>query len=561
MLLINRGHDIIVDFTQPPYLWPDSTVLPQFQAEPVQHEGIPESIGSNRRVSNSISHRPQRKLQSSLSLISSLRLPEQPLRKLILSLFLLAATFASAQQYDLVLEGGRVMDPETGLDAIRNVGVRDGKIARISSEPLTARRTVHAAGLVVAPGFIDLHQHAQDLASQRVKAFDGVTTALEMEIGAPDVTQFLKAKEGRSLIHYGTAASYVAARSLVFGAPLPAGTILPKTGPATDQHATPEQIAAILQRLCTELDAGGLAIGMGIQYTPGATRSEVLDIFHLAAERRLPVYTHIRSAGRVEPGSSIESISEVIGAAAITGASLHIVHVNSSCLRDSLECLSMVEGARARGLDVTTEAYPYIAGMTAVNSAVFSPGWQERMGITYSDLLLPETGERLTKERFDELHNSTIEHWVVVFGNSQEIVDKVIPNPLVMIASDGAEGHPRNAGTYSRVLAQYVREKQTITLMNALRKMSFMPAEMLERSTPAARQKGRLQEGADADIVVFDPATITDRATFDKPMEPSTGVHFLVVAGTILIDEGKIVPNVFPGQALLGPGKLSATHN
>jgi hypothetical protein len=483
------------------------------------------------------------------------------LRKLILSLFLLAATFASAQQYDLVLEGGRVMDPETGLDAIRNVGVRDGKIARISSEPLTARRTVHAAGLVVAPGFIDLHQHAQDLASQRVKAFDGVTTALEMEIGAPDVTQFLKAKEGRSLIHYGTAASYVAARSLVFGAPLPAGTILPKTGPATDQHATPEQIAAILQRLCTELDAGGLAIGMGIQYTPGATRSEVLDIFHLAAERRLPVYTHIRSAGRVEPGSSIESISEVIGAAAITGASLHIVHVNSSCLRDSLECLSMVEGARARGLDVTTEAYPYIAGMTAVNSAVFSPGWQERMGITYSDLLLPETGERLTKERFDELHNSTIEHWVVVFGNSQEIVDKVIPNPLVMIASDGAEGHPRNAGTYSRVLAQYVREKQTITLMNALRKMSFMPAEMLERSTPAARQKGRLQEGADADIVVFDPATITDRATFDKPMEPSTGVHFLVVAGTILIDEGKIVPNVFPGQALLGPGKLSATHN
>ena len=483
------------------------------------------------------------------------------MRKLIFSLLVLATTFASAQQYDLVLEGGRVMDPETGLDAIRNVGIREGKIARISSEPLTGRRTVSAAGLVVAPGFIDLHQHGQDLASQRVKAFDGVTTALEMEIGAPDVTQFLKAKEGHSLIHYGTAASDVAARSLVFGAPLPAGTILPKTGPATDEHATPEQIAAILQRLRTELDAGGLAIGMGIQYIPGATRSEVLDIFHLAAERRLPVYTHIRSAGRVEPGSSIESISEVIGAAAITGASLHIVHINSSCLRDSLECLSMVEGARARGLDVTTEAYPYIAGMTAVNSAVFSPGWQERMGITYSDLLLPETGERLTKERFDALHNSTTEHWVVVFGNSQEIVDKVIPHPLIMIASDGAEGHPRNAGTYSRVLAQYVREKQTITLMNALRKMSFMPAEMLERSTPAARQKGRLQEGADADIVVFDPTTITDRATFDKPMEPSTGVHYLVVAGTVVIDQGKIVPNIFPGKALLGPGNLSAAHD
>ncbi len=206
----------------------------------------------------------------------------------------------------------------------------------------------------------------------------------------------------------------------------------------------------------------------------------------------LPVYTHMRSAGRIEPGSAIESVSEVIGAAAITGASLHIVHINSTCLRDSLECLSMVEGARARGLDVTTEAYPYIAGMTAVNSAVFNPGWREKLGIDYGDLVLPDTGEHLTKERFDELHNSTTTHWVLVFGNTQEIVDKVIPHPLVMIASDGLEGHPRNAGTYSRVLAQYVREKGTLTLMDAIRKMSFMPAEMLERSTPEARQKRQI---------------------------------------------------------------------
>ena len=248
---------------------------------------------------------------------------------------------------------------------------------------------VHAEGLVVAPGFIDLHQHGQDLASERVKALDGVTTALELEIGAPDVAEFLKAKEGHSLIHYGTSASHVAARALVFGAPLPAGTILPKSGPATDLPATPEQIEAIKQRLRAELDAGGLAIGMGIQYTPGATRLEVIDMFRLAAERRVPVYTHMRSAGRVEPGSAIESVSEVIGAAAITGASLHIVHINSTCLRDSLECLSMVEGARARGLDVTTEAYPYIAGMTAINSALFNPGWREKLGIDYSDLVLP----------------------------------------------------------------------------------------------------------------------------------------------------------------------------
>src|ERR1035437_1470726 len=481
------------------------------------------------------------------------------MRQLILCLgLLLLPTFLTAQQYDLVLEGGRVTDPQTALDAVRNVGIRDGKIARISAAPLSGRRVIHADRLVVAPGFIDLHQHGQDLASQRVKAFDGVTTALEMEIGAPDVTQFLNSKQGRSLIHYGTTASHVAARALVFGAPLPDGTILPKSGPATDQPATPEQIERIQQRLRSELDAGGLGVGMGIQYTPGATRLEVIDVFRVAAERKLPVYTHMRSAGRVEPGSAIESVEEVIGAAAITGAPLHIVHINSTCLRDSVECLSLIAGARARGLDITTEAYPYIAGMTAINSALFNPGWREKLGIDYSNLVLPDTGEHLTKERFEELHNSSQQQWVLVFANTQEIVDAVIPNPLIMIASDGAEGHPRNAGTYSRVLAQYVRDKKTLTLMEALRKMTLMPAQMLERSTPAARRKGRLQEGADADIVIFAPQTITDRSTFAKPMEPSVGVHYLLVAGTPLIDEEKLVPNIFPGQALMGPGKTNA---
>jgi cytosine/adenosine deaminase-related metal-dependent hydrolase len=479
-------------------------------------------------------------------------------------LFVFSASVVAAQQYDLVIEGGRVIDPETGLDAVRNVGIREGKIVSVSAEALSGRRVVHATGLVVAPGFIDLHQHGQELESQRVKALDGVTTALELEIGAPDVAQFLKAKEGQSLIHYGTSASHVAARAAVFGAPLPAEVIgphagipeiLPKSGPATDQAATPQQIEAIRSRLRAELDAGGLAIGMGIQYTPGATRLEVLGVFRLAAESGLPVYTHVRSAGRVEPGSSIEAVSEVIGAAAITGAALHIVHINSSCLRDSLECLAMVEGARARGLDVTTEAYPYIAGMTAVNSALFNPGWREKLGIDYGDLVLPDTGEHLTRQRFEELHSSSKTQSVLVFANTQEVVDKVIPHPLVMIASDGATGHPRNAGTYSRVLAQYVREKQTVTLMDAVRKMTLMPAQVLERSTPAARQKGRLQEGADADIVVFDAGTISDRATFEKPMEPSVGVRYLVVGGTLVVDEGKVVADVFPGRAILGPEK------
>jgi len=286
----------------------------------------------------------------------------------LLCLLAIAPSFSAAQHYDVVIEGGRVMDPETRLDAVRNVGITNGKIERITPDRLSGKRVVSATGLVVAPGFIDLHEHGQDVASQRVKAFDGVTAALEMEIGAPDVAEFLKSKEGRSLIHYGTTASYVAARARVFGAPLPEGTILPKSGDATDRTATTEQIQQMQQRLRDQLDAGALGIGMGIEYAPGATRLEVIDIFRLAAERKVPVYTHMRSAGRIEPNSAIASTEEVIGAAAITGAALHIVHINSTCLLQSLDCLSLIEGARAHGVDVTTEAYPYIAGMTAIKA-------------------------------------------------------------------------------------------------------------------------------------------------------------------------------------------------
>src|SRR5262252_1418590 len=235
------------------------------------------------------------------------------MRAAFLAAWMILTTPAFAETYDLVLQGGRVMDPESALDAVRDVGITRGRISRISADPLAGERVIDAKGLVVAPGFIDLHQHAQDAASGRLKAFDGVTTALEMEIGAPDVSVFLKEKSGRSLINYGTSASHAAARASGFGAPIHEPFIVPPTGAATNQAATPEQIQRIEERLGQELDAGALGIGMGIQYTPGASRLEVIRVFRLAAARRVPVFTHIRSFGRLEPGSSIEAVSEVIG--------------------------------------------------------------------------------------------------------------------------------------------------------------------------------------------------------------------------------------------------------
>src|SRR5438270_271747 len=475
------------------------------------------------------------------------------MKSLVLCLaVVLSPLLALSQSYDVVIQGGRVLDPETGLDAVRNVGIIQGKIRKISAETLEGKRMIPARGLIVAPGFIDLHQHDMDLKSQRVKALDGVTTALEMEIGKPDVAAFLRSKDGHSLINYGTTASHPAARSLVFGEPIPEGGLLPKSGTATDTPASPEQIEAMKARLRHELDSGALGIGMGLQYTPGVTRWEVIEVFRLAAERSMPMYTHIRSNGKLEPGSNIESVSEVIGAAAVTGAPLHIVHINSSCGAQALDCLSLIAGARARGLAVTVEAYPYEAAMIYINSARFNPGWEEKSGATYHDLMLPETGERLTKERFDELHNSSGTQRVILFSNSMENVDPVLRNSLVMVASDGEEGHPRNAGTFCRILARYVRHQGTLTLMDAIRKMSLMPAQVLERSTPSARLKGRLQEAADADVVIFDLQTVTDRATYQHPSETSLGVEYLLVGGAVLVEKGKLIEGVFPGKAVLG---------
>jgi N-acyl-D-aspartate/D-glutamate deacylase len=478
-------------------------------------------------------------------------------RDLVICLTLFSACTGGTDRYDLVIHGGRVIDPETNLDAVRDVGITGGRIAAVSTGTLQGSRVIDAAGLVVAPGFIDLHQHQHDSAGYILKAMDGVTTALEMETGVPDYAAFLAARAGKTLINYGATASQEAARVVAWGDTLtvsvmgPAAAIDdPASSPATDDPPTPAQLDRLLAFLTAQLDAGALGIGIGLEYTPGATRLEVIRMFQLAARRGLPVFVHIRSAGRLEPGSSIESVSEMIAASAISGAPVHIVHVNSSCLAQGPECLEMIAGARERGIDVTTEAYPYGAGMTSIASALFNPGWRERRGLDYSAIEIPATAERLTKERFDQLHGSATPQYVLIHSNPDSVVDAIIEHPLTMIASDGLHSHPRSAGTYGRILARHVRDRKSLTLLEAVRKMSLMPAQRLETITAAAKRKGRVQTGADADLVVFDPATVSDRSTYRAPAEPSVGMKYVMVGGTLVVDGGSIVASVAPGQPI-----------
>jgi N-acyl-D-aspartate/D-glutamate deacylase len=465
---------------------------------------------------------------------------------------------ASAQDYDIVILNGRVIDPETNLDAVRNVGIRGDTIVEISTKKLIGENTIDGEGLVVAPGFIDLHMHVQTQEGYRLMALDGVTTALEFENGVPDIQAFLAAREGKSPIHFGATASHNAARHRAWNTQLPDS----KNGPSADisppaagspvasDAATPAQLDLIRGELQRQITSGALGIGMLLEYTPGATRQEVIEVFKVAAAHGVPVYLHARSAGRIEPGSSVEAISEAIAAAAISGASVHIAHIKSQCLSDSPSCLAMIAGARERGLDVTTEAYPYTVGMTYINSAFFNPGWRENRSLDYDDIELPESGERLTHERFDALRAQP-DRPVLIHMIPDEVVDAIVAHPLVAIASDGLSLHPRGAGTHARVLARYVRKQGTITLNEAIRKLSLLPAQRLEGAMPGARRMGRIQKGARADIVVFDAQTIQDRATLRAPTEASVGVRFLVVSGTLVVDEGQVVDGVAPGLALM----------
>jgi dihydroorotase len=448
-----------------------------------------------------------------------------------------------AQDFDLVIANGRVMDPASGLDAVRNVGIRGDKIAAISEQPLPGRTVLDAKGLIVAPGFIDLHSHGQTPENYRYKAMDGVTTALEMEVGVSPVPAWYAAREGKALVNFGASSGHLPARMAVMH---DSGNLLPRDQ-AVERAPTPDELRQTLALVRRGLDDGALGIGVGIAYVPLASRAEILDLFKLAAEKKTALYIHMRNSGPVEPGV-IDSLQEVIADAAATGASLHVVHITSMGLRETPLCLEMIAGARRRGLDVTTEAYPYTAGMTDLGSAIFSQGWQARQGgITFGDLQWAATGERLTAESFARYRQQG--GLVVIHSIPEDVVKLALANPLVDIASDGilenGKGHPRAAGTYARVLGRYVREQHALTLMEALRRMTLAPAERL-----GVAGKGRIAVGADADIAVFDAVRVTDRATFENPAQYSEGMVHVLVNGVPVVRDGKLVEDVAPGRGL-----------
>ena len=444
--------------------------------------------------------------------------------------------------FDLVVANGRVMDPESGLDAVRHVGIRSGRIEMLSETALTGARVIDASGHVVSPGFIDLHQHGQQDESYQMMVRDGVTSAFELEVGTADASAWYAAREGGQLVNYGVSIGHIPARMKELGDP---GTGLLPAGIGGSGTATEEQMAAMERVLREGLAEGAVAVGFGSAYTPGASMAEIERMFRIAAEGGASAHIHMRGG--------VAGLHETIAAAASAGASLHIVHVNSSAGNNLAQFLAAIQAARDAGQDVTTEAYPYGAGMTEIQSALFDD-WNTWSDDRFGQHQLVSTGQRLTRETFAKARAEG--GTVIIHGRPEEQTRAAIVSPLSMIASDGfiehGRGHPRTSGTYAKVLGQYVREEGVVSLMDALRRMTIEPARRLERRTPAMTNKGRVRVGADADLTVFDPATVIDRATYEDATIPSAGIPYVIVGGQVVVDGGELTGER-PGRAIRAP--------
>src|SRR5208282_4972701 len=356
---------------------------------------------------------------------------------LLLPTFVMLArtsTSKGAESYDLIIANGRVMDPESGLDAVRNLGIRGGKIEAISTASLDGKQTIDAKGLVVAPGFIDLHEHGQEPRNYQFQAHDGVTTSLELEKGTADVDQWYAQREGKTLINYGVSIGHSQVRRNILTnvnwdrglGGMTNSAAMAAQDAAAHREATPEEIAQIKEAMERGFRSGALAEGMGINYTPGASHWEIVEAFRVASKFGASVHVHLRYAGGKEPETGLSALEEVMAAAVATGAPLHVVHITSMGLKSTPQLVAMVEGAQKRGLDVTTECYPYTAASTYLESAVFDPGWQEKMQISFHDLQWADTGERLTAETFEKYRKQG--GIVVIHSIPEEVARTAVAN-------------------------------------------------------------------------------------------------------------------------------------
>lgn len=486
----------------------------------------------------------------------------------------------------VLLCGGRVVDPGTGTDRVADVRLAGGRVAAVGqNEPIHGdEHVLDVTGLVVGPGFVDLHSHVHTIAGQRLQAMDGVTTSLDLEAGLLPVERAYAeaAAQGRPL-HYGFSASWGGARAQVllgrepdasFGSGL---AVLGEAGWQRSSSAT--ELSRWLGVLERELSDGALGIGVLLGYAPHSDPREFLAVAALAAGAGAPTFTHVRDLVERSPGTPVDGPTEVAAAAEQAGAAMHHCHVNSTSGVHVERVLRTLEDAQRRGSRVSTEFYPYGSGSTGVGAAFLAPERLPSWGMDPSRIVMLGTGERVTDaarlhelRRLDPGAPCIVEFLDESRPDHVALLHRAMAFPDAIVASDalpvywgdgthesrqwplppGGKTHPRTAGTFTRALRMMVRETGAWSWLEAFRRCSLLPARVLHDVAPAARRKGHLGVGADADVVVLDPEQVTDQATYADPTRPALGVRHLFVGGVPVVRGGDLLTGALPGQPLRG---------
>ena len=484
----------------------------------------------------------------------------------------------TTETYDLVILNGRVMDPESGLDAIRNVGVKDGKISKIAQTEIDGKETIDATGYVVAPGFIDLHIHGQDPYAIKLLLRDGVTSPLEIEFGAYPVEDYYREREGKWQANFGTSVGHAWTRMNVMDGVNPKGlgfysgamqAAARKGATWSTKRSDPKQLEAIIASVERGLRQGGLGIGMPVGYYTGVGDPEVNEIVRLAKRYDTFIATHVRYLSQIPPSGYL-GIEEFLALAFVHDVPLIVHHVPSNCMGLTEHCLNLIDAAQKRGLKVAGEFYPYTFGITSIGVDYLGPGFKDRTGMDYTDLTYVKTGEKMTEALLDKYRKENPGALVLMHHINERDMLAAFKRPGVFVGADSlpfmdekggipswdapygtAKGHPRGAGTHAKVL-RLVREQNVVPLMVALEKLSYLQAKFLEDKVPDMKLRGRLKPGAIADITIFDPENVSDNSVWadDKYSLPSTGIPYVIVNGTIVVKDFEVLKDVFPGQPI-----------
>ena len=457
-----------------------------------------------------------------------------------------------SQNYDLVISNARVIDPETGLDSVLNIGVNGGTIEKLTGESIKGTKEIDANNKIASPGFIDLHTHSPFPYGESFQVRDGATTILDLEAGAFPSTEYGHFIKDSARANYGASTAHALARMKVIEGK-DESYFVAKSGEAIvpgatfAQLASADQVEEMRQLLRTDLDNGGLGIGLLLDYmSPAVSDEELRMIFEVAKEKEVVVWAHIRRG----INGDITGLNDVLDLSQEIGTSLHICHINANSMGEIENWLKAIDEANAKGADISVELFPYTAGSTSISADVFSRDWQTIFDITYEDVQWSETGEWFTKESWEDKRKNRPEGMIIHHYMKEEWIQKGLKYPAMMVSSDATpavveevKANPNLAGTYTRLLAKYVRDEKILTLQDAIAKGSYYPAKRLESFAPVFKKKGRIQEGADADILVYDLNKLQDHATYTDPYQASTGWSYVIVNGEIVVENDELTTN------------------